>query len=223
MAPGAALISLKVLGADGSGYVSDVIEAIEWTIANKDRFNIRVINLSLGAPACGSYADDPMAKAVERAVAAGIVVVASAGNLGKLPDGTPLVGGVVSPGYTPGALTVGALNTRGTVARSDDVVATYSSRGPVGDPDDPSSWELKPDLVAPGNAIVGAVGIESALWRDYPERRVYGRERRDVSDVVGLEDGGGGGERRGGAGAPGAAEADAGAGEVRAAVHGGAA
>ena len=53
-----------------------------------------------------------MAKAVERAVAAGIVVVASAGNFGKLPDGTPIVGGIVSPGYTPGALTVGALNTR---------------------------------------------------------------------------------------------------------------
>src|SRR5262249_46648969 len=80
----------------------------------------------------------------------------------------------VSPGYTPGALTVGALNTRGTVARSDDTIATYSSRGPVGDPDDPSSWELKPDIVAPGNAIEGAATTDSALWRDYPERRVYG-------------------------------------------------
>ena len=81
-------------------------------IANKNKFGIRVINLSLGAPASGSYGDDPMAKAVERAVNAGIVVIASAGNLGKLPDGTPLVGAIVSPGYTPGALTVGALNTR---------------------------------------------------------------------------------------------------------------
>jgi serine protease AprX len=149
MAPGAGIISLKVLGADGSGYVSDVIEAIEWSIANKARFNIRVINLSLGAPAGGSYKDDPMAKAAQRATDAGIVVVASAGNLGKLPDGTPLVGGVVSPGYSPAAITVGALNTRNTVSRSDDAIATYSSRGPVGDKDDPSSWELKPDLVAP--------------------------------------------------------------------------
>ncbi len=59
MAPGAELVSLKVLSADGSGYVSDVIRAIDWAIANKDRFGIRVINLSLGAPAFGSYADDP--------------------------------------------------------------------------------------------------------------------------------------------------------------------
>ena len=73
--------------------MSDVIRAIEWAIENKDRFGIRIINLSLGAPAFGSYSDDPMAKAVERAVDAGIVVVASAGNLGKLPDGTPIVGG----------------------------------------------------------------------------------------------------------------------------------
>src|SRR6185503_4176209 len=174
MAPGAALISLKVLGKDGSGYVSDVIEAIEWAIANKDLYNIRVLNMSLGTPAGGSYRDDPMAKAAERAAAAGIVIVASAGNLGKLPDGTPLVGGVVSPGYTPSAITVGALNTKGTIGREDDGVATYSSRGPVGDQNDPANWELKPDLVAPGNAIEGAVSMNSSLWNDYPERRVYG-------------------------------------------------
>jgi len=174
MAPGASLISLKVLGADGTGYVSDVIEAIEWTIRNRERYGIRVLNLSLGHPASGSYANDPMAKAVERAVAAGIVVIASAGNLGKLPDGTPLVGAIVSPGYTPGALTVGALNTRGTVSRSDDGVATFSSRGPVGDEDQPGTWELKPDLVAPGNAVISAGAEGSYLWNTYPQRRVAG-------------------------------------------------
>src|SRR5262245_45803805 len=174
MAPGANLISLKVLEADGSGYVSDVLEALYWTIENKEKFNIRVINLSLGHPASGSPQDDPMAKAVEQAVQAGIVVVASAGNLGKLEDGTPVVGAIISPGYTPGALTVGALNTRGTVARSDDAIATFRPRGPVGDPEDESGWEIKPDLVAPGNAIVAAMSESSALWQDHPDRRVYG-------------------------------------------------
>ncbi|MGE5834546.1 MAG: S8 family peptidase, partial [Acidobacteriota bacterium] len=174
MAPGASLISLKVLEADGSGYVSDVLEALYWTIENKDRYNIRVINLSLGHPASGSPQDDPLAKAVEQAVESGIVVVAAAGNLGKLPDGTPVVGAVISPGYTPGALTVGALNTRGTVARSDDAIASFSSRGPVGDPEDSSTWQMKPDLVAPGNAIVAAVSEDSALWKDHPQRRVIG-------------------------------------------------
>ena len=144
-----------------------------------------MINLSLGSRRA-AYRRRSDGQGVGAPVGAGIVVVASAGNLGKLTDGTPLVGGVVSPGYTPGALTVGALNTRGTVARSDDGVATYSSRGPVGDPDDPSTWELKPDLVAPGNAIVAARrGGQSTSGRTTRAQRVYGAERRDVSDVVG--------------------------------------
>ncbi|MEO7191204.1 MAG: S8 family serine peptidase [Vicinamibacterales bacterium] len=174
MAPGAELISLRVLAADGTGYVSDVIEAIEWAVANQTRFRIRVLNLSLGHPATSAAADDPLAQAVERAVASGLVVVCSAGNLGKTADGTQVVGGVVSPGYTPGALTVGALNTRGTVARSDDGVASYSSRGPVGDPFDPSSWQIKPDVVAPGNAITSTGAVGSTLWESWPERRVAG-------------------------------------------------
>ena len=150
-----------------------MLEAFEWILQNKDQYNIRVVNVSLGQPAGGRSKDDPLAKATARLVASGVTVVASAGNLGKLDDGTPVVGGVVSPGYTPEALTVGALNTRGTVARSDDGVATYSSRGPVGDPEDPSTWELKPDLVAPGNAIVAAGSEGSYLWENYPSKRVY--------------------------------------------------
>ena len=174
MAPGAELISLKVLGKDGTGTVSGVIEAIEYAVANKERQKIHVINLSLGHSTTNDYRDDPLGQAVERAVRAGLVVVASAGNLGKTEDGTPVIGAVVSPGFTPGALTVGALNTRGTVARSDDGVATFSSRGPVGDPDVPATWEIKPDLVAPGNAIVAAGAQNSYLWDNFPSRRVVG-------------------------------------------------
>jgi len=77
VAPGSHLISLRVIGADGTGRASDVIAAIDWAIKNRKRFNIRVINLSLGGPAEQSYQDDPMCEAVERAVHAGIVVVAA--------------------------------------------------------------------------------------------------------------------------------------------------
>ena len=110
---------------------SDVIEAIDWAIANRARYRLRVINLSLGHPVFEPAADDPLCQAVARAAAAGLVVVAAAGNLGKLADGTPVVAGIESPGNSPFAITVGALNTRGTAARSDDTVATYSSRGPT--------------------------------------------------------------------------------------------
>jgi serine protease AprX len=62
-----------------------------------------------------------------------VVVVASAGNYGKVNvDGQdlPVYGGIASPGSLPDVITVGAPNTNKTVARGDDVVATYSSRGP---------------------------------------------------------------------------------------------
>src|SRR5215203_1449798 len=78
VAPDAHLISLRVIGADGTGRASSVMDAIDWAIHNRKRFNIRVINLSLGGPAEQSYRDDPMCEAVERAVQAGIVVVVAA-------------------------------------------------------------------------------------------------------------------------------------------------
>ena len=174
MAPGAELVSVKVLGADGTGNVSDVLAGLEWVLANRHTHKIRVVNLSLGHATTNDYRDDPLGRMVERLVRAGIVVVASAGNLGKTEDGTPVIGMIVSPGFTPGALTVGAVNTKGTVARADDGVATFSSRGPVGNPDDQSTWMIKPDLVAPGNAIVSAGAEGSYLWENYPSRRLVG-------------------------------------------------
>jgi len=174
MAPGAELLSLRVLSGDGTGRVSDVIAAIEWAIENRARHRIRVLNLSLGHATTSDYRDDPLGQAVERAVRAGLVVVASAGNFGQTEDGVPVVGAVVSPGFTPSALTVGAVDTRGTTVRSDDEVAFYSSRGPVGDPDAPETWIIKPDVVAPGHAIVAPGAENSYLWTNYPSRRVIG-------------------------------------------------
>src|SRR5262249_54040123 len=158
MAPGAWIASLRVLGADGSGKTDTVIEAIDWAVQNRQRYNIRIMNLSLGHPVFESYLDDPLCRAAQRAVDAGILVVAAAGNFGKTADGRPIVGGIVAPGNLPSVLTVGALNTRGTARRSDDVMATYSSRGPTF-----IDGVLKPELVAPGNRIVAASAPGSYL------------------------------------------------------------
>src|SRR5206468_1435714 len=87
IAPGAYLLNLRVLGDDGSGTVSDVIEAIDWTVAHAHEFNVRIINLSLGAPVLQPYRDDPLCEAVERAQRAGLVVVVAAGNFGRTKDG----------------------------------------------------------------------------------------------------------------------------------------
>ena len=141
-----------------------------------------------------SYREDPLCQAVERAVTAGLVVVAAAGNIGKTADGRPVVGGIISPGNTPSALTVGALNTRGTAQRSDDVMATYSSRGPTR-----FDGVLKPELVAPGNRIVAPSAAGSYLARDVSGARRVGPRRGRLHRDERHEHGVGG--RRGGGGA----------------------
>lgn len=150
IAPGAHLIVLKVLDGSGTGRISDVIAAIDYIIANRIELNIRVVNLSLRAGVYESYDSDPLTLAAKRAVREGIVVTAAAGNLGRSVDGHMQYGGVTAPGNAPWVLTVGASSHMGTADRSDDTVATFSSRGPGA-----GGNSAKPDLVAPG------VGIES--------------------------------------------------------------
>ena len=215
VAPGANLISLRVIGADGTGKASDVIAAIHWTILNRKRFNIRVINLSLGGPAEQSYRDDPMCEAVERAVHAGIVVVVAAGNRGKDAEGHSVHGLIESPGIDPHVITVGALNTKNTARRSDDLLATYSSKGPT-----LVDGFLKPDIAAPGNKIVSAEAQGASLVANYPALHASGSGADAYATPQRDEHGDGGRERRSGAGAGGEQTADAGAGQDGAAVVG---
>ena len=163
IAPGAQLVNIRVLGSDGSGLTSDVIAGIDWAIDHRAAYNIRVINLSLGHSVTEPCATDPLCEAVARASLAGIVVVAAAGNNGVSPDGHMILGGVTSPGNSPFAITVGAVNTAGTVTRSDDTIASYSSRGPS-----KYDFTMKPDLAAPGNKIVSLEAAGSYLATNYP-------------------------------------------------------
>jgi serine protease AprX len=169
-ATGVNLIDLRVLDANGAGYTSDVIAAIEWAINNRtaagnngQSMNIRVLNLSLGHIPYESAKTDPLTTACRIAVQNGIVVVASAGNYGKDSSGKTVFGGITSPGNEPAVLTVGAVTTWGTYTRADDTIATYSSRGPT-----LIDNHLKPDVVAPGGSIVAAMSPGSYLAVNYP-------------------------------------------------------
>ena len=178
IAPNATLFDVRVLGADGTGQLSDVLEGIEWVIYHAKEYNIRVMNLSLAADSTESYQTDPLCRAVRSAVAAGITVVVAAGNFGKDANGNEVFGTISSPGDEPSAITVGSVNTHGTITRRDDTVNHFSSRGPTrglyvaatGTPQNDNL--LKPDLVAPGNKIVGAVASDisgsPSLWAYLP-------------------------------------------------------
>jgi len=79
----AKIINLRVLNSNGQGQLSSLLEAIDWLLANRTTYNVRVANMSLGMAAIDSYRDDPLCKAVRRLVDAGVTVFASAGNDGK--------------------------------------------------------------------------------------------------------------------------------------------
>jgi serine protease AprX len=150
IAPAARLIALKVLDGSGKGRISNVIAALDYVIAQKDALNIRVANLSIAAGVYESYNLDPLTLAAKQAVSAGIVVVSAAGNNGRNEAGREHYGGIAAPGNAPWVLTVGASSHMGNVARANDTIAAFSSRGPGA-----IDYAAKPDVVAPG------VGIES--------------------------------------------------------------
>lgn len=168
VAPHVNLVNLKVLDANGGGQDSYVIAAVQKAIALKNTYNIQIINLSLGRPVYESYHLDPLCQAVEAAWRAGIVVVVAAGNLGRDNDyGTHGYGMIGAPGNDPYVITVGAMNTMSTALKTDDVITSYSSKGPSA-----IDHVIKPDLVAPGNLVASLLVPGSTLDQEFPSNEV---------------------------------------------------
>ncbi|WP_203227635.1 S8 family serine peptidase [Calorimonas adulescens] len=140
VAPGVALVGIKVLDSRGSGTTSDIISGIDWMIANKDTYNIRIGNMSLGATG-SSDGTDSLSLAVNRAVDNGIIMCVAAGNEG------PARYTIGSPAAAAKAITVGASYDPG---EKGWVLAEFSSRGPTAD------GRTKPDIITPGRNITAA-------------------------------------------------------------------
>lgn len=160
-APCARIIDVRVLDASGRSKTSTVLRGLQWVLANRDRYGIRVANISFGSEVTGSYKRDPLSVAAEALVFAGVNVVAAAGN------GGPGSGSILSPAFDPYVLTVGALDDYGTQKPSDDTAATFSGRGP-------SKFDklAKPDLVAPGRRLVSTLAPGSTIPTANPDRLV---------------------------------------------------
>jgi serine protease AprX len=182
IAPDVRFVGLKVLDRTGAGYTSDVIDALEFVIANKSRLKVQIVNLSLGHPIYAPAENDPLVQAVERATAAGLIVVVSAGNFGQAEKGPSAAGytGITSPGNARSAITVGATDTKNTVTRDDDVVAPYSSRGP--------SWFdaiAKPDVVAPGHQLASDTNLTSSLYKLLKSGHVISKNGKKLLQLSG--------------------------------------
>lgn len=134
VAPGAALVGIKVLDRRGSGSMSDVTAGIDWAVQHMDEFGIEVLSLSLGTANC-SDGTDSTSLAVNEAVEAGLVVTVAAGNSG------PAECTIGSPGAAEQAVTVGAA---ADIGEGGFYLAPFSSRGTTAD------GRIKPDIVAAG-------------------------------------------------------------------------
>jgi serine protease AprX len=173
VAPGADIVDVRVLDSRGGGRISSVIRGVEWVLAHRQAYGIRVINMSFGAPARTSYRADPLASAIEIAWRAGLVVVAASGNGGPARDST------VTPGNDPYAITVGATDDAGTIDTGDDSLAPFSAWGSA-------DSNAKPDLVAPGRRIVSIRVAGSALDTLFPDRVVRARNGAEYLRLSGT-------------------------------------
>ncbi len=172
IAPGATVISVRVLDDKGMADVGDVITGIDWAIENKDIYGIDIISLSIGGPFFVPAEEDPLVQAVEKAWDDGIVVVASAGNLGTYGNFT-----ITRPGNSPAIITAGALTDWNSLVLPDDLKSSYSSMSPT-----LLDGFLKPDLVAPGNRIVSTRAPGSALDQLLePMGAVFGTDYLEMS------------------------------------------
>ncbi|MCB8968669.1 MAG: S8 family serine peptidase [Ardenticatenaceae bacterium] len=158
VAPNVDIISIQVLGEEGWGTYENVIRGIQWVVAHKETYNIRVMNLSLVATPQSPYWADPMNQAVMQAWAEGIVVVAAAGNGGPLP----MTVGV--PGNNPYVITVGAFTDNFTPDDwSDDYITPFSAAGPTLD------GFVKPDVIAPGAHMLSTMKQQTHLAMEHPD------------------------------------------------------
>jgi serine protease AprX len=158
VAPDARIVSVKVADAQGRADVSQAIAAIDWVIQNKtaNGLNIRVLNMSFGTDGVQKYQLDPLAFAAEQAWHHGIVVIVAGGNTGY---GSAKLN---NPAYDPYVIAVGGSDGLGTATTDDDIVGSWSASG---------DGQRNPDVVAPGQSVVGLRVPNSQLDAAHPEGR----------------------------------------------------
>ena len=141
LAPYTRLVVGKVLDENGDGMTEKMLQGLQWVIDNKEKYDIRILNISVGIGELRQVGKAAALKSkIEEAWDRGIVVICAAGNKG--PDN----GSISSIGGSDKVITVGCHD--GEYCRGNDKrCETYSGRGNLNDP------LRKPDIVAPGTDI----------------------------------------------------------------------
>ena len=148
IAPASQIVAVKVLDQKGEGKLRFLIEGIKAILRNRDKWQIRIVNISIGTlPHQGDEEEMELMRWVDRLWDEGLVVVTAAGNFG------PRSGTVTIPGISKKVITVGASDDGNQKDRYGKVGTNYSGRGPT------SECVCKPDLVAPGSYIRSCNGF----------------------------------------------------------------
>lgn len=143
IAPECNIIAVKVLDHRGDGNISDVLAGLQWIIDNRKKYNIRVVNISVGTSSRDSLDENSLlVQGVNAVWDSGIVVVVAAGNNGPNPMS------ISTPGISRKVITVGSSDDNITVEVFGTRAKDYSGRGPT------PYCIKKPDIVAPGSNII---------------------------------------------------------------------
>ena len=143
VAPGCGLIAVKVLDFRGNGFASDVLAGLRWIRENKEKYGIRVVNISVGSLSRKDMSENSvLVRGVDAAWDDGLVVVVAAGNHG------PGRMTITTPGISRKVITVGCSDDYKEVEVMGNRMVDYSGPGPT------MACISKPDLVAPGSGII---------------------------------------------------------------------
>jgi serine protease AprX len=137
IAPEAKVVLVKI---GRTGHIPDehIQRGLEWVLANREKHNIRVVNISAGGDAEQSYLESSLCQTVERAVREGLIVVCAVGNAGMAPSHL-----VLPPASSPSTISVGGLDDQNSLDRAKRGMYR-SSYGPTID------GLQKPEIIAPG-------------------------------------------------------------------------
>jgi len=144
----------------------NIRRGLDWVVKNRERYGIRICNVSCGGDFEASYLLDALSQSAEKAARAGILVVAAAGNLGLAP-GHP----VLPPASAPSVLTVGGLDDKNRLHRAGHDIY-HGSYGPTVDglqkPEviAPAIWLAAPILPGTSTAAEAALYMYLATARD---------------------------------------------------------